>query len=136
MKWEFRASDATASLGKRKDFVHFLRDACAASSDVDAAELIFGELVANVVRHAPGPIEIVVHVDASGVVRLDVCDTGKPFVYAPALPAVTRECGRGLFLVAQLSDRVMCSRTESGNQISVVLPVKAAKEHVEPSMRR
>jgi len=81
LKREFRATDAAASVGMRKDFVH---------------------------------------VDASGIVRLDVCDTGKPSTYAPALPGVTTQCGRGLVLVSQFGDRV----------------VRAAKERVEASMRR
>jgi anti-sigma regulatory factor (Ser/Thr protein kinase) len=103
-----------------------LRAACSDQSDFGGAEIIFGELVANVVRHAPGPIEITAHSDGLGLVTLAVSDTGPAFTVAPALPAsLLSESGRGLYVVSKLCAHLSSMRTEIGNKVSVVLPVLA-----------
>jgi anti-sigma regulatory factor (Ser/Thr protein kinase) len=69
---------------------------------VDACALVVSELVANAVRHVPGPcaLEISHH---SGALRLAVADTG------PGMPDLqvlvpTHENGRGLHIVSAFSD--------------------------------
>jgi anti-sigma regulatory factor (Ser/Thr protein kinase) len=104
----------------------FLRKACNGQSDFGGAEIIFGELVANVVRHAPGPIQITARSDSRGSVTLNVFDTGPAFKIAPALPAsLSSESGRGLYVISQLCAHLSSIRTEIGNKVSVVLPVLA-----------
>lgn len=104
----------------------FLRTACAGQSNFGDAEIIFGELVANVVRHAPGPIQITARSDRHGIVTLNVYDTGPPFTAAPALPvSLLSESGRGLYVISQLCAHLSSMRTEIGNKVSVVLPVMA-----------
>jgi anti-sigma regulatory factor (Ser/Thr protein kinase) len=126
MEWEFRATDATAALAARRAFDGFLRASCKkAESDYESAVIAFSELVANVVQHAPGPIYITLRSDARGHVTLEVFDTGREFTLAPALPPVSSESGRGLYLVSRLCSRVSATRTHEGNRISVVLPVEA-----------
>ncbi|WBB61106.1 SpoIIE family protein phosphatase [Streptomyces sp. WMMC500] len=65
-------------------------------------ELIVSELLANAVRHAPGPIGL--KLIRQSVLTCEVSDTGHA---APQLRHATSEDegGRGLFLVAQLADR-------------------------------
>ena len=104
----------------------FLRKGCNAASDFGGAEIIFGELVANVVQHAPGPIQITARSDRRGRVTLNVFDTGPAFKVAPALPAsLLSESGRGLYVVSQLGMRLSSIRTEIGNKVSAILPVLA-----------
>ena len=105
----------------------FLRSGCRGQSDFGGAEIIFGELVANVVRHAPGPIQITARSDGRGRVTLNVFDTGQAFTVRPALPAsLLSESGRGLYVVSKLGAHLSSIRTEIGNKVSAVLPVLAA----------
>ena len=76
MEWQFQASTAKAALSARPALAAFLRESCTPESDCDGAIIAFGELVTNVMVHAPGPIEVLVEADASGAVRIHVCDTG------------------------------------------------------------
>jgi anti-sigma regulatory factor (Ser/Thr protein kinase) len=104
----------------------FLRKGCTGQSDFGGAEIIFGELIANVVRHAPGPIQITARSDGRGRMTLNVYDTGPPFTVAPALPvSLLSESGRGLYVISQLCAQLSSMRTEIGNKVSVVLPVLA-----------
>jgi len=105
----------------------FLHGGCTGQSDFGGAEIIFGELVANVVRHSPGPIQITARSDHHGLVTLNVCDTGPAFTIAPALPvSLLSESGRGLYVVSRLGAHLSSMRTEIGNKVSAVLPVLAA----------
>ena len=97
-----------------------------ADSDIAGAELIFGELLANVVRHAGG----------AGTFRLDwvganawliVEDRGGGFREAPrgSLHDPAAEQGRGLGLVTLLAVEVTVSNREDGGaRVCVVLPVE------------
>jgi anti-sigma regulatory factor (Ser/Thr protein kinase) len=126
MEWHFHALDATAALAARRTFLAFLRASCTPESDCEAAEIVFGELVANVMRHAPGSIDITARADAYGLVTLDVRDSGSAFTYAPALPeSVFCDSGRGLHIVSQLCAHVALESDGNGKKVSVVLPVMA-----------
>ncbi len=135
MRWEFQAADAGAARFSRRAFVEVLRSLCAASSDFSAAELVFTELVANVVRHAPGPIHVAVETLGCGTVMLAVTDTGAPFAIAPCLPpsADLSDGGRGLFIVANLCPRLSVFRTAYGNTVQAVLPVEALSQASAPT---
>ncbi len=119
----FHTADAAAASNLRREFMAFLRARCTADSDYEGAEITFGELVANVARHAPGPIHIVVHSDSRGRVRIDVIDTGPGFTYVPTLPAMASESGRGLYLVSKLCTDVCVTVREQRNVVRAVLPV-------------
>jgi anti-sigma regulatory factor (Ser/Thr protein kinase) len=135
MEWQFQADDARLALSVRREFLAFLRESCTTTSDCEAALLVFGELIANVILHAPGPIEITVQSDARGAVSLDVCDTGPGFCLAPSLPPVSSENGgRGLFIASRLCSSLANTRIEGGNKVSAVLPViaKPSQLHLVP----
>lgn len=121
--WEFQADEAKEALIERKGYLEFLRAACTPDSDYDSALIIFAELIANVIRHAAGPIQISIWGNERGSVTLQVIDTGAPFHFAPKLPPPNSEGGRGLYIISRLSREVSVSRNEDGNVVRVELPV-------------
>lgn len=122
--WAFDAENAQAAHDTRSQFMNYLREHAAADADLAAAELVFGELIGNVVRHAPGPIEVQVEWSGRQPV-LHVIDRGRGFVRDPALPPdPLSESGRGLFIVSQLTDGFCVERIAGyGNHVAAVLRV-------------
>lgn len=122
--WSFQSGDARKAENVRQHFLTFLHTFAACDSDFAAAELIFGELIANVVRYAPGRVAITVEWHDSSPV-LHVEDHGGGFEPTFSLPEDPfSENGRGLFLVQALSKRVdVASDRDRGTKVSVVLPV-------------
>ena len=103
-RWSFEADDAEAAQDARGGFVEYMRSMAQEGADLFNAELIFGELVSNVVRHAPGPIDIAA-VWQADFATLHVIDRGTGFDLISALPKdVMSETGRGLFVVDALSE--------------------------------
>ncbi len=122
--WSFDAENAQAAHDARAQFVAALRERAPAGSDFSAAELVFGELVGNVVRHAPGPIDVQLEWSGTHPV-LHVTDRGKGFIRDPALPAdVLSESGRGLYIISQLTRELHIERIPGyGNHVSGVLKI-------------
>ena len=81
---------------------------------VFSTELILSELVTNAIRHADGPIRIRLLFD-----RMLICEVSDSGSTAPHLrnASATDEGGRGLFLVAQLSERWGTRYTQDGKVI-------------------
>jgi anti-sigma regulatory factor (Ser/Thr protein kinase) len=128
MEWHFRSADAVEALSERSAFTKFLLARCTTESDCQAAEIVYGELVANVVRHAPGPIEIMLRSNSRGAVKLEVCDTATHFTIArPVEPPLLSESGRGLHIIWQLCGNLSRTKTSNGGKISVLLPVVPLK---------
>lgn len=121
----FTVEDAAYASHARSVFQTYLRRYAASESDVDAAELIFGELVANVARHAPGPIRASLEWTPDGAV-LEVRDTGPGFDFLASLPPDDAENHRGLYIVSVLAGRVVQRRGEDGTVMAVDLPVRKA----------
>jgi PAS domain S-box-containing protein len=120
--WRFGASDALAAEPARRRLRAWLERET--TGDFAAAELIYGELIGNVVRHAPGPIDIDVALGDDGV-RLVVQSSGPKVTDRPALPvSPLREGGRGLFIVDALGTGYTTQALPIfGNQTSVDLPL-------------
>ncbi|MHB9861059.1 ATP-binding protein [Streptomyces sp. YIM S03343] len=71
---------------------------------VHTAALVISEFVTNAVRHAgTDPVSLSVRLDETAL-RIEVSDTC-PVLPQPGLPDPYSESGRGLFLVAVLTDR-------------------------------
>ncbi|MBV8600401.1 MAG: SpoIIE family protein phosphatase [Candidatus Eremiobacteraeota bacterium] len=122
--WAFDADNARAAGEARGGFIDKLRSEAAEGSDFAAAELVFGELVGNVVRHAPGPIDIAFEwKNQTGV--LHVVDRGGGFIYRPRKRAeLLSEEGRGLWLIGQFGRDVRVERLPGfGTHVRVVLPI-------------
>src|SRR5579862_1460584 len=122
--WSLSFDDARAAWDARSHFVDYLRSIGSGECSIDAAELIFGELLGNVVCHAPGPVEVSVDPYDDSLI-LHVIDSGPPIVATDwRLPEDTlSERGRGLFIVAQLAAGLRIEHIENyGNHISVTMP--------------
>jgi len=124
IRWSFDAENAKAAQDARGEFVAYLREYAAEAGEVEAAELVFGELVGNVVRHAPGAIDIDVEW-TNGSPKLHVLDRGPAFRAPSHLPDdLLSESGRGLFIVRQLSKNVTVEHVPGyGNHVAVELPL-------------
>jgi PAS domain S-box-containing protein len=123
--WAFESADALAAQSVRSSFVAALAREASDDSDLGAAELIFGELIGNVVRYAPGAIDI--DLEWIGAVPvLHVLDRGGGFDLRSTLPEdVMSERGRGLYIVSVLGTDLRADRLPGrGNHVRVVLPVR------------
>lgn len=120
--WRFRTERPREALAERPRFLAAVRTHSGSSLDDFAAKLIYTELVGNVVRHAPGAVEIKLHSEGRSVL-LEVSDDGPGFRPAAGLPPAHAERGRGLFLVAQYADRMWIERNPNrGAKIVAELP--------------
>jgi anti-sigma regulatory factor (Ser/Thr protein kinase) len=140
MDWYVDTADAEAVRGLREQFVDYLQRHATPQSDVWAAELAFGELLANTVEHAAGPVWVSVGWSQRQPV-LTVHDLGSGFdLTATHLesPDSLRESGRGLFLVNHLADELrVAAKRAGGTRLSVRLPVSRAEEtSYDPPRRR
>jgi anti-sigma regulatory factor (Ser/Thr protein kinase) len=103
-------------------FTNGLRARGADDDCISKAEVVFGELVGNVVRYARGRAQIVVDWSGASPV-LHVLDDGPGFEHVPSLPRdVYSESGRGLFLISLLSESfTVARRPEGGSHARAVL---------------
>ena len=97
--------------------------------DLDAALLLTSELVTNAVRHqaGQGAQAVMLAIACSrGRLRVDVHDTSCSLPAVAEVPA-DAETGRGLLLVATLSDEWGFYRTPAGKAVYFTLAFEAAK---------
>ncbi|HEY1680997.1 MAG TPA: SpoIIE family protein phosphatase [Candidatus Tumulicola sp.] len=122
IRWTFDTSDAETAHRARHAFVQALRDGGMSEDDTGTAELIFGELLGNVVRYAPGPIDITFDWNDEMPV-LHVLDRGPGFTLVPRLPTdLLSERGRGLYIVWSLAeDFNVTERFDGGSHARAVL---------------
>lgn len=127
-RWSFDVTDAEAAQRARGEFSEALRARGAALEDVFTAEVVFGELVGNVVRYANGPVEISVDLSTLPPV-LNVLDRGPGFRHLAILPRdLFSESGRGLFLVSALTqDFHVSKRPNGGSHARAVLTLDRAR---------
>ncbi|HEY4439762.1 MAG TPA: ATP-binding protein [Candidatus Elarobacter sp.] len=123
----FRINDAALAHNARRIFATYLRGHTGAGAECDAAELIFGEILGNVARHAPGTVEVTLRWNGPAAV-LEIYDDGPGYEVAAAqLPDDEfSESSRGLFLVAAFGGTELRTyRTADGRNVThVVLPVR------------
>ncbi len=121
-RWSFAAENAQIANDARADFVRFLRRKSENGIEIESAEVVFGELVGNVVRHAPGPVDLALEWETQQPV-LHVIDRGAPFEPRNQLPAdPLSEGGRGLYLAQQLSDNLLVEHLSGfGNHVAARL---------------
>jgi anti-sigma regulatory factor (Ser/Thr protein kinase) len=125
LRWAFEATDVDRAHAARHAFITALRDAGVREKQLDAAEHVFGELLGNVVRFAPGPIEIFLEWTRGMPPVLHVLDRGPGFAFAPKLPVdLLDERGRGLYIVWSLADEFnVTPRHDGGAHARAVLGV-------------
>jgi signal transduction histidine kinase/serine phosphatase RsbU (regulator of sigma subunit)/anti-sigma regulatory factor (Ser/Thr protein kinase) len=133
--WTFDAGDATTAQQARIEFADLLRAQGAGEEDVYAAEIVFGELSGNVLRHAPGKIQMLFDCSGSAPV-LHVLDEGAGFSFAPRLPHdIMAESGRGLYIIAALTDDFnVTRRLERGSHARAVIALSRNRFASLPAM--
>jgi anti-sigma regulatory factor (Ser/Thr protein kinase) len=122
-RWRLGTGDFVAAMAARKEFARLVRSLAVPPSDVDGAELIFGELAANGVEHGAGTVTLVVRRDGRELV-LTVDEEGRGFA-EPLLrgaPVAATPRGRGLFFVRSLALRV--DPAGHGRPATILLPVR------------
>ena len=118
--------EAERVLRQRSAFRECLTSIAEPASDVDGAELIYGELVANTVRYANGSVEVRLELVDSKPPVLVVRDHGPGLLRYPRTPRRDpyAESGRGLGIVALLARHVAVEHAAGGGtEVRAVLPV-------------
>jgi anti-sigma regulatory factor (Ser/Thr protein kinase) len=123
MCWSFDTGNIAAVRRAKLAFTERLRESLT-GEDIAAAELVFMELIGNVVRHAPGCVEVWVEASASSFL-LHVIDRGPGFRYSSKLPQnPLSESGRGLYLISMLTEEFHVSGVSGkGSHACAVLRV-------------
>jgi anti-sigma regulatory factor (Ser/Thr protein kinase) len=124
--WSYVGDSIDATARTRSDIRDFLEtQADSDVSDLDSAELVAGELIANAVRHGAPPFGICIdwHDDPP---ILCVVDRGPGMRPLYPAPEPTSEAGRGLLLVRALAGEVVVDASighGTGTRVVVALPV-------------
>jgi signal transduction histidine kinase len=119
----FRIADASLANNARTIFQRYLAAQVEPASDLYGAELIFGELLGNVARHAPGAIDVRLRWNGPTAI-LEVADNGPGYsVENVHLPAELAESCRGLFLVSAFGTGLAVRREHGTTTTTVTLPV-------------
>lgn len=123
-RWRFDVSDQYEASAVRAQLVDSMKRRNFSTDDCANAELILGELIGNVLRHASGTrrVDVVVdHRDGNSV--LHVMDRGAGFYHVGRLPSDPyAESGRGLFLIGALTtDFTVSERLGGGSHARAVL---------------
>jgi len=106
----------------RREFMEVLH--ARGRGDFAAAELVYGELVGNAIRHARGSIAIRLEWD-DDCPLLIVHDRSERFQPACDLPAdPMAESGRGLFIVKSLALDFRVEDLEDGSRVVARLPIR------------
>jgi anti-sigma regulatory factor (Ser/Thr protein kinase) len=127
LRWSFDIRDPAAASRARRSFLVALRSEGAEGDSYEAAEIIFGELISNAARYAPGTVDVTLEWSAEHPV-LHIVDRGPGFRADPCLPGdPLAECGRGLFIVAKLGAEFGVELRPDGTHVRVRLPVARRK---------
>lgn len=118
LEWSFDSENALLAHESRKLLLRFLVDSGVPGEDFSSAELVFGELIGNAVRHTAG--KVTVRLDwRTTYPELTVLDSGEGFDFEAHLPDdVLSEAGRGLFLVNALTREFEVKKAPSGGTLT------------------
>jgi anti-sigma regulatory factor (Ser/Thr protein kinase) len=123
--WYFETDTPRDALEGRRLLERYLIDHCE-DGDIYSASLIFGELISNVVKHAPrGGVRVWLE-PAGKRFALCINDSGKGFDerHIARKPDARSESGRGLFIVRQFSEDLSFRRLDGGFMVRAVLPLR------------
>ncbi len=124
LHWHFDATDARIAHDLRGTFLSYLRQRGHPESDYTGAELVIGELIGNVCRHAPGEVDIDLDWRGENPV-MHLIDRGGGYEAYRVLPVDPySETGRGLFLVQSAAKDLAVTRLPGyGSHTRAVLNV-------------
>ena len=124
--WYFETDTAQDALAGRALLERYLSDHCEVGEDLFAASIVYGEMISNVIKHAPnGGVRVWLERE-NGHYALCMNDPGSGFNEQDLThtPDAEAESGRGLFLIRKLADRVSYRRlANNGFLVRAVLPV-------------
>jgi PAS domain S-box-containing protein len=113
-RWSIHTADIPGVAASRHSFTKAFREHGATPEDVAMAEIVFGELVGNAVRYAPGPVEVIADWSGPDAV-LHVVDRGPGFRHISILPPdLLSESGRGLFIISALTQDFRVAKVADG----------------------
>jgi GAF domain-containing protein/anti-sigma regulatory factor (Ser/Thr protein kinase) len=126
-RWTFESTDWRAARRIRREFLRALESAARPGSDLEAAELIFGELAANAAQHAGGSIDVALQW-RKGAAVLHVVYRGKGYTACEQEPVeLLTEHGRGLWLVQRLGAQLDVELLPGyGTHVQAALPIASA----------
>jgi signal transduction histidine kinase len=123
--WYFETDTPQDALEGRRLLERYLSHHCE-DADVFPASVIFGELISNVVKHAPGG-GVRVWLEPEGD-RFALCinDSGPGFSEREIArdPDERSESGRGLYIVKKVSEQLSFRRLDGGFMVRAVLPLR------------
>jgi anti-sigma regulatory factor (Ser/Thr protein kinase) len=125
-RWSLRAGDARDAARMRSAFRDYLEQYADFSSDLHAAEAVFGELVANCIAHAPAEIRIEFRWHDRTLVVVDGADRLRTWPFS--LDDMRDEATHHAFaLISAFTNRIHITRDAGGGtRASVVLAVTRA----------
>ncbi|HEV2644462.1 MAG TPA: SpoIIE family protein phosphatase, partial [Candidatus Elarobacter sp.] len=113
-EWRFVSNDFRTGALVRREVRELIAEWTQREQTGFDSELAFGELIANAVRHAPGPVRVLASTDGSEIATLVVEDAGPGFTHDDQGLDPYAETGRGLGLVRAVSDGVQIESTALG----------------------
>lgn len=124
--WRLVSSEAKEGLRLRHAFRDYLEAYGDPASDFDAAEAVYGELVANCAQHAPGAILVEFRWADATLVVVDEADRLRDWPFSRDDPAA-ESTHHAYAIVSALTGRLRITREDNGTRVSVALPVIAQR---------
>lgn len=124
--WRLATTEAKEGLRLRHAFRDYLEAYGDPASDFDAAESVYGELVGNCVRHAPGSIRVEFRWEDATLVIVDEADRLRDWPFSRDDRA-EESTHHAYAIVSALTGRLRLTREGCGTRASVVLPVMALR---------
>jgi anti-sigma regulatory factor (Ser/Thr protein kinase) len=113
--WHFDARDQNVARTVKREFLTALRSLGPNRPDLLAAEMVYGELISNVVRHTPG----LARMHFGGPLFGPTASADR------AAPSEDAESGRGLFIIESLCNQINVEPISDGKRMTVALPLSA-----------
>ena len=123
--WRFESEDARDALRAKSEYLNVLGKHAGVALDRYAANLVYSELVSNVLKHAREGIRIRLEREGEDIL-LKVADRGPGFnfVLMRAIHPLS-EGGRGLFLAAHYTRELRIAAEGTGTTVTAALRQEA-----------